>query len=100
MKLKVRKNLERRKRKLERRLNRKSRRANRGPVFSGRPVYEMAEREQAIGEGGIGLVHGFVKKLGLASLIDERLYLLKFHLPYYESDHVLNIAYNAMCGGT
>ena len=100
MKPKVRKILERRKRKLERRHNRKSRRADRGPVFSGRPVYEMAEREQAIGEGGIGLVHGFAKKLGLVRLIDERLYLLKFHFPYYESDHVLNIAYNAMCGGT
>jgi hypothetical protein len=25
--------------------------------------------------------------------------LLKLHKPYYESDHVLNIAYNALCGG-
>ena len=82
MKPKVRKNLERTKRKLERRLNRKSRRVDRGPVFGGRAVYEMAEREHAIGEGGIGLVHGFAKKLGLVRLIDERLYLLKFHLPY------------------
>ena len=23
----------------------------------------------------------------------------RFHLPYHESDHVLNIAYNALCGG-
>src|SRR5690554_7467981 len=26
--------------------------------------------------------------------------LLKVHLPYHESDHVLNIAYNVLCGGT
>jgi Transposase DDE domain group 1 len=25
---------------------------------------------------------------------------LKIHLPYHESDHVLNLAYNAMCDGT
>jgi hypothetical protein len=25
--------------------------------------------------------------------------LLKVHRPYHESDHVLNIAYNALCGG-
>ena len=26
--------------------------------------------------------------------------LFKFHLPYHESDHVLNLAFNALCGGT
>jgi hypothetical protein len=26
--------------------------------------------------------------------------LLKFHLPYHESDHVLNLAYNALLGGS
>jgi hypothetical protein len=25
--------------------------------------------------------------------------LLKVHLPYHESDHVLNLAYNVLCGG-
>ena len=39
-------------------------------------------------------------KLGLPEQIDERLQLLKVHLPYHESDHVLNLAYNALCGGT
>ena len=32
--------------------------------------------------------------------IDSSLALLKIHRPYHESDHVLNIAYNALCGGT
>jgi hypothetical protein len=50
--------------------------------------------------GGIGAVHRLVTKLGLAEEIDERLQLLKVHLPYHESDHVLNLAYNVLCGGT
>ena len=32
--------------------------------------------------------------------IDDKLHLLKLHLPYHESDHVLNFAYNALCDGT
>jgi hypothetical protein len=50
--------------------------------------------------GGIGAVHRLVSKLGLPRLIDERIELLKVHLPYHESDHVLNLAYNVLCGGT
>jgi hypothetical protein len=41
-----------------------------------------------------------VTKLGLVGQIDEGLHLLKVHLPYHESDHVLNLAYNVTCGGT
>jgi hypothetical protein len=37
---------------------------------------------------------------GLAAAIDRRLHLLKVHRPYHESDHVLNIAYNLLAGGT
>jgi hypothetical protein len=34
------------------------------------------------------------------SNIDRRLHLLRFHLPYHESEHVLNFAINALCEGT
>ncbi len=37
--------------------------------------------------------------IGLAGRIDGALHLLKVHRPYHESDHVLNIAYNVVCGG-
>ena len=57
-------------------------------------------KTRAIACGGIGAIHLLVRKLGLAEAIDERLHLLKFHLPYHESDHVLNFAYNALCDGT
>ena len=41
-----------------------------------------------------------VRKLGRAEAIDERLHLLKYRLPYHESDHVLDFACNALCDGT
>jgi hypothetical protein len=39
------------------------------------------------------------QRLGLAQEIDGRVQLLKRHLPYHESDHVLNLAYNALLDG-
>jgi hypothetical protein len=62
--------------------------------------FEVATKTRAIACGGIGAIQLLVRKLGLAQAIDERLHLLKFHLPYHESDHVLNFAYNALCNGT
>jgi len=49
--------------------------------------------------GGIGAAHQVVVQSGLAEGIDAGLDLLKLHRPYHESDHVLSIAYNALCGG-
>jgi hypothetical protein len=62
--------------------------------------YEFALRDRGIAHGGIGAIHLLARRSGLIEAIDERLHLLKFHLPYHESDHVLNFAYNALCDGT
>jgi len=62
--------------------------------------YQIAERTRAIGCGGIGAMHKLVCKLGLDRAINQHLVLLKYHVPYWESDHVLNIAYNVLTGGT
>jgi hypothetical protein len=62
--------------------------------------YELAERMRGIGMGGIGALHLLARQTGLIDAIDRNLHLLKMHLPYHESDHVINIAYNALCGGT
>src|SRR5437879_13348898 len=62
-------------------------------------VYEMAERTQGMNCGGIGAMHLMVQRLGLVEDIDQHLELLKVHLPYHESDHVLNLAYNIVAGG-
>ena len=62
------------------------------PMFgSGRVRYEIGARINAMSYGGIGVVRRLVSKLGLAGEINRRLALLRRHLPYHESDHVLNI---------
>ncbi len=71
------------------------------PVIRGSTLqFELAARGAGTGCGGIGLLHPLVRELGLAEEIDRRLQLFKVHLPYHESDHVLNLAYNVLCGGT
>ena len=62
--------------------------------------YEIAERQQAVTCGGIGLIHQMVNRLGLAEQINRGVRLFKLYLPYAESDHVLNIAYNILAGGS
>ena len=37
--------------------------------------------------------------VGLIEEIDQKLHLLKRHVPYHQSDHVLNIAFNILAGG-
>jgi len=71
------------------------------PSFAASNIhYEVSDKCGAISCGGIGVLHQVARRVGLIDAIDQRLHLLKFHLPYHESDHVLNIAYNALCGGT
>jgi hypothetical protein len=70
-------------------------------MFHAGPVhYEVGANTEAMSFGGIAAVHRLVRKLGLPDQVDARLELLKVHLPYHESDHVLNLAYNVLCGGT
>ena len=100
MKKKVRQKIASRKSQIEQRLDDANRPNFGGPTLSATNIgYEIAERAQAIGHGGLGAIHMMVNKLGLAKAIDRRVHLLKIHKPYHESDHVLNIAYNIMCGG-
>jgi hypothetical protein len=87
------------KRRVERRLD--GAREDRGrPMFCAANLrVELADKVRAIGSGGIGLVHRLAEQTGLVEAIDRRLHLLMIHRPYHESDHVLNLAYNAMCDG-
>ena len=71
------------------------------PMITGRNIqYEIADRVQGLACGGIGGMVLVARKTGLIDEIDERLCLFKRHLPYHESDHVLNIAFNILAGGT
>ena len=95
----IQKRLRNAKRRIERRLD--GAREDRGkPMFQAANLrVELADRVRAIGPGGIGLVHRLAEQTGLVEAIDRRVHLLHVHRPYHESDHVLNLAYNAMCEG-
>jgi hypothetical protein len=72
-----------------------------GPVLGRANIgYELSERTKGTAHGGMGMIARLVAEVGLAPEIDASVSLLKVHRPYHESDHVLNIAYNVLCGGT
>jgi hypothetical protein len=93
--------LNHRKENLTKRLERKQWSQQDLPLLRSKNIhYEMAEKVRAIECGGIGAFHLLACNSGLVKAINERVHLLKRHLPYHESDHVLNIAYNTLVGGT
>ena len=93
--------LEGRKRRIDGRLARRNWAEQPRPMFRANNIhYELAEKTRGIEVGGMGAVHQVARASGLIEEIDGRLKLLKVHLPYHESDHVLNLAYNIMAGGT
>jgi hypothetical protein len=93
--------LRRDKKNLEKRLERRHFDDQPEPMFKdSNIVYEIGDRTRVIGYGGIGAIHKMVCKLKLDVGINDRIELLKIHVPYHESDHVLNIAYNVLSGGT
>ncbi len=90
-----------RQRRIEHRLRDRQWESQASPMFRARNIhYDVADRDRALDAGGIGLMHRLARKVGLIDAIDRRLHLLKRHIPYHESDHVLNIAYNILAGGT
>jgi Transposase DDE domain group 1 len=61
--------------------------------------YELGQRTHGLVAGGLGAMLLIARRTGLIAAIDHHLHLLKRHLPYFESDHVLNIALNILAGG-
>lgn len=101
MKIKIRQQLARRKRRIRRRLDKAHLTGCHQPMFTARDIhYEIAERTRGLASGGLGAMHLLARQVGLIDAIDDRLHLLKFHFPYHESDHVLTFPYNALCHGT
>jgi hypothetical protein len=97
----VHRQLNRRKRRIARRIRNPPGVERQLPMMAASDIrYEIADRTRAISPGGIGAIHLLAHKLGLIHDIDRDLHLLKRHLPYFESDHVLNIAYNLLAGGS
>jgi len=59
--------------------------------------FDVTPRACGFGCGGIPLFHQLAMDIGLVNAIDTKVHVLKIHLPYHESDHVLNIAFNTLC---
>jgi len=101
------KKLARRKRRIEKRLQ-VARETRFERMMSGAPPvlssaglkYELAEKAQAIVYGGVPLMLRVARESGLIDAIDSSVPILQWRCPYYESDHVLNLAMNALCEGT
>lgn len=96
-----RRKLKNRKRRIQRRLKPRMWSPQEAPMFSGSNYrYEIGERGRGVTVGGLVAIHKMARKLGLIKAIDRSLHLLKVHLPYHESDHVLSMAYNLLAGNT
>lgn len=84
---------------LERLANTKETRAI--PMMDLGPIkLEVMEERNATGQGGIGVIHKMNQVTGLIDEINRDIDIFKVHKPYFESDHVMNIAYNLLSGGT
>jgi hypothetical protein len=93
--------LNRRQRRILRRLEHQPGVERHQPMMTASNIhYQIADRVRGIAPSGIGAIHLLAQRIGLIHDIDERLHLLKRHQPYFESDHVLNIAYNLLAGGS
>lgn len=101
VKIKIRGQLDKSKGQIHRRLKRAAKKGDgKRPVLSSKGIqYEISLRTRGMAYGGLGATHQVALQSGLVNSIDLRLKVLKQHQPYYESDHVLNIAYNILCGG-
>ncbi len=100
MKQKLRRRLNARKRRTQARIDRANWNGA-SPMIATPPVtYQVADRQQAIAAGGLGVLTDLAGVLGLRRAINDAIPLLKLHLPYDEADHVLNIAFNLLAGGT
>jgi len=98
--MKSRANFERRQQSIQARLDPSWQPEREEPVLEGGNVqYQVSARVEAIACGGLGMLQTVVDVVGLREQIDGSLHLLRRHLPYHESDHVLSLAYNVLTGG-
>jgi hypothetical protein len=97
----VKKRLRNSKRRIKSRLCKRRWQEQRRRMFPDRNIhYDVADKVRGGRFGGLGACLLLAKRLDLADALDADLHLLKRHLPYHDSDHVLNLTYNILAGGT
>ena len=71
------------------------------PVFRNRQVrLHVQQRGEITPYGGLSLAHDLAMRLGLDRDINDSMEVLRLHLPYFDSDHLLTHVYNQYVGGT
>jgi hypothetical protein len=97
----VKRRLRNSKRRIKNRLSKRRWQEQRRRLFPDRNIhYDVAHKVRGGRFGGLGTCLLLAKRLDLADALDAELHLLKRHLPYFDSDHVLNLTYNILVGGT
>lgn len=72
-----------------------------GPVMRMPKLHvETEERSTVTRFGGLSLAEALCRRFKFAEVLDERVEVLKRHVPYHESDHILAQAMNLYAGGT
>jgi hypothetical protein len=93
---KLKKRLRNCKRRIQHRLRPKTWPAQQQPMFhAGNIYYDLADKTHGLACGGIGAFHLLADRLGVPDAINRELHLLQRHLPYFESDHVLNLDFRS-----
>lgn len=100
MKDKIKKRLRNCKRRIQHRLRKKQWEEQRRRMFKDRNVHcDLADKAKGLRCAGLGVFQLLTQQLKLADTIDSRIHLLKRHVPYFESDHLLNLTFNFLAGG-
>jgi hypothetical protein len=101
VKSRVKKQLRNRKRRLQHRLRKRQWQEHRRRLFADQNIhYDYSEKIRGGRFGGLGVCRLLLQRLELADALDANLHLLKRHLPYHDSDHILNLTSNILAGGT
>src|SRR5437588_12834548 len=96
----IKKRLRNCKRRIQYRLRKKQWDEQRRPMFQAQNIhYDMASKGKGLHCAGLGAFRLLERQLDLATAINGRIRLLKRHVPYFESDHILNLTYNVLAGG-
>lgn len=89
------------KRRIQRRLRKKQWDIQHRPMFKTHNIhYDVADKSKGFHAAGLGLFLLLSQRLQLADALNAKIHLLKRHVPYFESDHILNLTYNFLAGGT
>ena len=100
MKANLRKQLRQRKRQLEERIDKNNGSCFESGIDCGKTKFELSEKQQAISCGGLGMITQVVRQTKLRHYLNLTAAVLKLHAPYDEADHILNIAFNILAGGS